>query len=152
MLMQYEIDHSKEDRSEQRKESCIREFIHNGQKAVPERTDDEQRTLHINLPLAYAPPVYLNQLTKTGNFTHQTGLVGAAVKLTASGSRVTTASAGAYTKHESELVPATIVVGLIDTHAIDKQTDKECEGCNQAVPKATPKPSRVCIRLLVLRV
>jgi hypothetical protein len=54
--MQYEIDQSKENRDEQRKESCVREFKHLGQEAVPERTDDQQDTLHINLLLTRAPP------------------------------------------------------------------------------------------------
>jgi hypothetical protein len=63
---------------------------------------------------------------------------------------VTTASAGAYAKHESELVPAAIVVGLIDAHAFREQANQEREWGDHPVPKATPKTRRFCIRLFVL--
>jgi hypothetical protein len=60
-----------------------------------------------------------------------------------------TASVGTYPKHEPELVPATIVVRLVDAHSFRKQANQEREWSDHAVPKPAPKSRRPCIRFFV---
>ena len=52
-------------------------------------------------------------------------------------------------EHEPEVVPTPIVVRFIDAHAVREQADEEGKGSDHAVPKPTPEPSRVCVRLFV---
>jgi hypothetical protein len=57
------------------------------------------------------------------------------------GAGVTTASADAYSNYESELVPAAVVVGLIDINALRKQPNQKCQWSDYAVPKTSPNPA-----------
>ncbi len=89
-------------------------------------------------------PLTPTGLLMEGHYAHR------AWRLAAACSAVTTASAGPYTKHESKLVPAAIIVGFVDAHAIHKQANQKCEWGDHAMPKATPKARRLCIRFFVL--
>jgi len=64
----------------------------------------------------------------------------------------TTTGTAAYAKQESELVPAAIVICLVDAHAFREQANQECDWCDQPVPEASPESRRLCTRLFVFRV
>ena len=85
---------------------------------------------------------------ETRRYTHR-ATVQDSTTLGASRPDSTTASVGTYPKHEPELVPATIVVRLIDAHPVRKQTNEERDWSDHAVPKTGPKTRRSSIRFLV---
>ena len=57
---------------------------------------------------------------------------------------------GTQAKHESELVPAAIVVDFIDADTFHEQANQKREWGDHAMPKATSKTGRICIRFFVL--
>jgi hypothetical protein len=68
------------------------------------------------------------------------------------GAGISASSAHAYSNYESELVPAAVVVGLIDASALGEQADQKRQWSDYAVPETSQKSCGPRIWFFVLRI
>ena len=58
-------------------------------------------------------------------------------------------SVSADSQHESELIPATVIVRLVDAHFACEQANDKCDRGDDPVPESGPKTSRLGRRRLL---
>lgn len=58
----------------------------------------------------------------------------------------------ADSNHESEFIPAAVIVRFVDAYATHEQAHNECDRCDNSMPEAAQKSGRTGARLFVFRV
>jgi len=66
--------------------------------------------------------------------------------------RMVVAGVSADSDHESEFIPATVIVCFVDAHTTHKQADDKCDGSDDPMPKPAEKSCGFGSGMFVFRV